>query len=931
MKKIYLTILSFLIGCLGASYAQNTVTFNYTGALQTWVVPNCVTQITVTLDGGGGGSGAESSNSSNDIGGLGGMVIGVLTVAGGTTLDIYVGGQGANGSIAGGGLGGWNGGGDAQAGYSGPPWTYFGGGGGGASDIRIGGLALANRVVVAGGGGGAGFNYFACCNYDQGGLGGGLTGGCGWSGNVICSGGSGTGGTQAVGGTGGTWGGYCTAPNGTLGIGSTDCISAIGNSGGGGGGGYYGGGAGCWSGGGGGSSYVAMLTTVISNVQGTNAGNGLITIQYTGGGAPLTTTNVAVNPTCGLNNGSDTVHALGGSQPYTYLWSPSGGTDSIAKGLSAGTYTCMVTDQCSDTAYSIVTLTVTTLAVTAVVNSNVLCFGSCTGNATATVAGGVAPYTYSWTPLGGTNATANGLCAGTFTITATDVNGCNGTASVTITQPAALTATATTTNVLCNGASNGSATGAGAGGTPGYTYLWSNGNTNAIASNLSAGTFTVTVSDVNGCNATASITLTQPTAMTVTATGPVADCSGAPINLTATVVGGTGPYTYSWAPGGGTTATTTANPPATTNYTVTVTDANGCVKNATILIVVEPPLSVTVSGNTSACQGGTIHLTASGSGGDGIYSYKWLPSNSTTNSLTFTASSTTNVTVELTDACGSAMATLVVPVSINPTPVVSFGADVTTGCAPMCVALKNLTTLSSGGIDQWNWNFGNGDTSNSESPVYCFPDTGTYSVSLTAVSDSGCSSTLKVLNMISVFQKPNASFTYSPNSVGILNPLVQFNSTATGRYPLVYWNWNFGDGKDSVSSLLDPEHTYGDTGTYCASLVVMDQHGCTDTVTNCLVVNPIFTFYVPNAFTPNGDGINDVFMPKGSYIKSYEMYIFDRWGMKLFYSNDINVGWNGVSGKSGQISQEDTYVYMITVFDSKGVKHSYTGKVNLIR
>ena len=111
----------------------------------------------------------------------------------------------------------------------------------------------------------------------------------------------------------------------------------------------------------------------------------------------------------------------------------------------------------------------------------------------------------------------------------------------------------------------------------------------------------------------------------------------------------------------------------------------------------------------------------------------------------------------------------------------------------------------------------------------------------------------------------------------------------------------------------------------------MDIHGCVDSITECITVNPLFGFYIPNAFTPNGDGINDVFMPKGTYVKDYEMYIFDRWGMKLFHSTDINNGWNGTVDGGTTIAQEDVYVYMIYVTDSQGNQHKYIGKVTLLK
>ncbi len=249
-------------------------TFNYSGGAQTWLVPNCITQITVTIAGAQGGYGGWTSQTNVSQGGNGGSVSGVLAVVGGTTLQINVGGAGGNGSSGGNGLGGWNGG---AAGWWYTPW-YWGGGGGGATDIRVTPYALANRVVVAGGGGGGAFNY-SINNYDMGGPGGAATGGTGYSGNCQGCGGSGTGGTQLAGGIGGTWGGYCTASNGALGLGGADCSSAQ-NAGGGGGGGYYGGGGGCWSGGGGGSNYTGGLSSTSSNSQGTQTGNGFVTIQW---------------------------------------------------------------------------------------------------------------------------------------------------------------------------------------------------------------------------------------------------------------------------------------------------------------------------------------------------------------------------------------------------------------------------------------------------------------------------------------------------------------------------------------------------------------------------------------------------------------------------------------------------------------------------
>lgn len=259
--------------CGGFVGVTTVTSFNYTGSEQTWIVPTGITSITVDMAGAAGGQGSSTVNGTTDAGGTGGRVQGTLTVVPGQTLYIEVGGAGVDG--VNGGAGGFNGGGNGNTGFG----AYFGSGGGGGSDIRIGGNTITDRVVVAGGGGGGGYNYFACCNYEAGGPGGGLIGQAGWAANIQGGTAPGAGGSQVAGGAGGFFAGYCTANSGTLGIGGDDCTSAS-NAGAGGGGGYYGGGGGVWAGGGGGSSYVDGLTTVTNNAQGTQTGNGYVNITY---------------------------------------------------------------------------------------------------------------------------------------------------------------------------------------------------------------------------------------------------------------------------------------------------------------------------------------------------------------------------------------------------------------------------------------------------------------------------------------------------------------------------------------------------------------------------------------------------------------------------------------------------------------------------
>ncbi len=301
-------------------------------------------------------------------------------------------------------------------------------------------------------------------------------------------------------------------------------------------------------------------------------------------------TNVSCNSE---SNGSATITAGGGTPGYTYSWLPSGGTAATATGLTAGTYTCTITDanQCTKT-QSVVITQPSALTSSVASQTNVSCNGENNGSATITAGGGTPGYTYSWLPSGGTAATATRLTAGTYTCTITDANLCTKTQFFVITQPAAITlSVASQTNVSCFGGSNGAAsinnpTSRAGGG--GYSYNWTPGNPTGdgttSVTGLTAGTWTCTVTDGNFCTKDQIFIITEPTALT---SGIVAQtnvfCNGEN-NGSATVDtdGGAGSYTYSWSPSGGTAATATGLTAGT--YTCTITDANQCTKTQSVII-----------------------------------------------------------------------------------------------------------------------------------------------------------------------------------------------------------------------------------------------------------------------------------------------------------------------------------------------------------
>ncbi|NHM05529.1 beta strand repeat-containing protein, partial [Flavobacterium celericrescens] len=393
-------------------------------------------------------------------------------------------------------------------------------------------------------------------------------------------------------------------------------------------------------------------------------------------------TNVSCN---GGTNGSATVSASGTTAPYSYSWSPSGGTAATASGLSAGTYTVTVTDVNGCTATQNFTITQpTALAVSALSQTNVSCFGGSNGAASVSVSGGTTGYTYNWTPgnpTGDGTASVTGLTAGAWTCTVTDANGCTASQNFTVTQPTALTLTAASqTNVSCNGGSNGAASvNAASGGAGGYTYNWTPGNPTGdgtvSVTGLTAGTWTCTVTDANGCTTSQNFTVTQPAALALTAASQTnVSCFGgsngaASVN---TATGGAGGYTYNWTPGNPTGDGTVSVTGLTAGtWTCTVTDANGCTTSQNFTVTQPTALVVASNSQTQESCPGANNAAASVtiSGGTGAYTYSWSPSGGTAASATGLTAGTYTVTV--TDANGCEISQLFTITAI-PDPNISY-------------------------------------------------------------------------------------------------------------------------------------------------------------------------------------------------------------------------------------------------------------------
>jgi len=646
--------------------------------------------------------------------------------------------------------------------------------------------------------------------------------------------------------------------------------------------------------------------------------------------------------TCnGACNGSATVLPSGGTGVYTYLWSnATSATTANVTGLCAGTYSVVVTDEngCIHDTTNLVVTQPPALVLTKTAPVAAFC-NQADGSDNVTIAGGTPPYVYAWSN-GQTSTSLTGVKPGSYCFGVQDANKCQDSICVIIPNtPGVVANIVSTTSVTCNGGTNGSITGGTTGGTGPFTYSWSTvpAQTSITATTLGAGTYTFTVTDGGtGCQSTATTTVTQP-ALVVATPGPAQTiCISKSANITVTAVGGTAPYTYTWAPGGmtGSPATPAPSPTVTTTYTITTADVNSCPgATVTVVVNVDPALSVTTGTPVAICPGGTTTVTATAKGGNGNYNYTWLPGNTTGQTATVSPATTGYYTVIASDGCTAPDAVDSMEVIVDPLPVIAFSADTTNGCYPVCVTFTDHSTIASGGLKSWDWSFGDGNSSVQDTPKHCYTIPGAYTVSVTVTSDSGCHSSLTQNNMITVYDHPHTNFSDSPQPTDITSPTINFTDQTTDLYGITNWLWNFGDPVDpnDLSFSKDTLHTYSDTGVYCIKLIDINKHGCVDSITHCIVIDALFTFYIPDAFTPNADGVNDVFGPKGTYFTTFEMYIFDRWGQEIYFTNDITKGWKGSYYNGSTIAQQDTYIYVIKVNDFRGTQHSYTGKVTLLK
>ena len=698
----------------------------------------------------------------------------------------------------------------------------------------------------------------------------------------------------------------------------------------------------------GGTSYVwsagATAISVTSATAAPSATQNYVVTGTDGNGCVNTyTTSVTVNSLPTITASSTTVcsgfpgtiTASGGTGTYTWTTTtPVSNTPSITESpISTTNYNVIGVDGNGCTNTAVGTIAVYSAFAISATSATICAAGQQTGTLTATGAA-----TYTWTPATGLSANTGSIVTTTpvatttvYTVVGTSaVGGCAAvtTASLTVN---ALPQPVATSNTPC---ANQQALTFSCTPTGLANYDWTGPNSyhdtganpsvpiSGVTTSLS-GIYTVVVTDNNtpACTNTTVVNVVVNPAPIVTANvAPV--CVGGTISLMAT--GGVG-YTWSQQGTGYTSSLQNPTRPAATsamagNYIVTVTDANGCVGGGFATAVVNPLPVVTATSNNICVGQQTATLTASGA-----VTYSWSGSNLTSNNgspVNANPTFTSTYNVVGTDA-NSCIGTATTVVTVNALPVVGI-SHVTPGCIPL---FAPFTATSTPQALSYNWNFGNGQTSTQASPSTTYTTSGTDLVTLTITDINNCVSTAST--NVTAFAIPTAAFDYGTKPVTVLAPEVQFYNQST---PGLNYNWNFGDIYNNTDSTTNPNHVYTNPGTYTVTLMVSSTNGCKATIEGEVIIEDDYVIYVPNAFSPNADGTNEIFKPVGEGIATYKLFIFDRWGSLIFYSEDIDKGWDGTyQTKGGNVVQQDVYVWKIQLKNILNVSKDLTGTVTLLK
>lgn len=609
-------------------------------------------------------------------------------------------------------------------------------------------------------------------------------------------------------------------------------------------------------------------------------------------------------------------------QTITYTWLPasgiiSGGNTANPRVSPPSTTTYIVTGRnsfgCKDTASVVV-------KVNSVQSTNqithVRCYGQCNGSVQVIPFGGTAPYFYHWGHTGSNNNSASNLCAMDYSLTITDNIGCKKIQTFTIQQPSPIVISYTDTlQVMCNGDCSGQIRAVASGGVSPYQYAWINGQNSDLNVNLCAGLYTVTVTDYNLCTQTGQFRILDTSTFDAEGFAVAARCFGE-CNGIASVVASSGepPYSYQWNIGIDSTAFHNL---CAGTYNVTVSDFNNCLRN--VFITVEQPLELIIDSIyrrnplcNNSCNG-VIKIFPIG--GTPPYQYSW---NEVSGQYTAENLCAGLYEISIFDANGCVLDTVIY--LTEPDPLLIDIETTKVPCLEACIG--SAVAIVSGGTPNYYYHW-----SNDQNQVTSIHDLCKGNYMLTVSDYNNCHTIAQFSIIDSSYFPPDGIEAWSDKDTIWETQDVQLYSTELDDFTYL-WSPSASLNNSTISN---PIATPSQTTDYI--VYVSDQYGCmlSDTVriTVLEVICDEPFVYVPNAFTPNGDGNNDVLFVRSDIVVDVIFAVYDRWGEKIFETTQLNKGWDGTY--KGKKCDPGVFVYYLDATCLNRDKLVKKGNVTLIR
>lgn len=661
--------------------------------------------------------------------------------------------------------------------------------------------------------------------------------------------------------------------------------------------------------------------------------------------APVIDNLNTTDPTCGSANGQIDITASGGTAPLQYSID-NGATFQAGNsftGLNAGSYDIVVESPSGCQANSNVTLN--NLLGPSIDNTDATdptCSNN-NGEIEVTISGGSAPIQFS-NDNGASYQSSNifnNLSAGSYDIIVEDDNGCQDATNITLNNLAKPSITNTVTVDPTCGNSDGSIDIMTSGGSAPLQYSVDNGATfqsSNTFNGLTAGAYDIVVEDDNGCQSTANSTLNNPTGLLISGTVDTdPSCGNNNGSIEINISGGIAPIQYSIDNGATFQASSTFSNLPDGTYNIIVKDDNACQSNTNVTLNADPIPTMNTQPDISVCvdepfngvdfssvNSGTTFEWSILSGNDLGFGVSGSGDIASQPANSFSAGTSESIEVTPISPAGCYGTPQTFDLTIHTLPNIQFTANKISGCSPMEVHFTNNTNNSV----QCNWDFGNGNQSSvCQNVSHTFTE-GTYDISLTVQDNNTCTNQLVQQSMIDVFPVPIADFAWTPENPSVDNPEVAFtNHTAFAQT----YRWIIEE--DTIQT-EDLNYTFPkEANTSFDVTLIASKNGCTDQKTSTLKVKEVIRFYVPNAFTPDGDRHNNTFKPvmtSGFDPYNYTLLVFNRWGEPVFESHNSQVGWDG--RYRGEAAENGVYVWKIA-FSPKfsDEKITKTGHVNLIR